>query len=45
MKLPTFEYDSLTYLKRLTIISQRGVINKIFYPAYPPDKNVGDVIE
>ena len=45
MKLPTFEYDSSTYIKRLTIISQGGVVKKIFYPVFPPDKNVSDVVE
>jgi peroxiredoxin len=45
MKLPTFEYDSSTYIKRLTIISQGGVVKKTFYPVFPPDKNVSDVIE
>jgi len=45
MNLPTFEYDSATYNKRITIISEDGVIKKIFYPIFPPDKNASDVIE
>lgn len=45
MNLPTFEYDSSTYIKRITIIAENGVIKKTFYPVFPPDKNVNDVIE
>ncbi|QBZ83351.1 Putative peroxiredoxin bcp [Hydrogenovibrio crunogenus] len=45
MNLPTFEYELSTYIKRITIISEDGVIKKTFYPVFPPDKNVSDVIE
>jgi len=43
--LPTFEYDSSTYIKRITIIFEDGVIKKVFYPVFPPHENVNDVIE
>ena len=45
LHLPTFEYKSLVCIKRLTIIVIDGKIKKIFYPVFPPDKNVNDVIE
>ena len=45
MNLPTFEYKSSTYIKRVTLITIDGVIKKVFYPVFPPDKNVIDVIE
>jgi len=45
LNLPTFEYDSSTFIKRITIISIDGVIKKTFYPVFPPDKNVNQVIE
>ncbi len=45
MKLPTFEYGSSTYIKRITLVSNDGVIRKTFYPIFPPDRNVSDVIE
>jgi len=45
MQLPTFEYESSTYIKRITLISTNGIIKKTFYPVFPPDKNVTDVIE
>jgi peroxiredoxin len=43
--LPLFEVAGLTLIKRLTLIVQDGVIKKVFYPVFPPDKNVLDVIE
>ncbi len=45
MNLPTFEYESSTYIKRITLITIDGVIKKTFYPVFPPDKNVMDVIQ
>lgn len=31
--------------KRVTIIIQDGTIEKVFYPVFPPDKNIDEVIE
>jgi peroxiredoxin len=31
-------------IKRLTLVIVNGVIQKVFYPVFPPDKNVDDVI-
>lgn len=44
LRLPTFEYESSTYIKRITLICDHGVIKKTFYPVFPPDKNIDDVI-
>jgi peroxiredoxin len=44
MGLPTFEFDSETLLKRLTLIIVAGRIVKVFYPVFPPDKNAEAVI-
>ena len=44
LKLPTFEYAGLRLIKRLTIIATGGVIRKVFYPVFPPDKNASAVI-
>lgn len=44
MNLPTFEYEASIYIKRITVITIDGVIKKTFYPVFPPDKNVSDVI-
>jgi peroxiredoxin len=30
--------------KRLTLVADRGRIEKVFYPVFPPDANAGDVL-
>jgi len=44
MQLPTFQYEAATFIKRITIICEDGVIRKTFYPVFPPDKNIDEVI-
>jgi peroxiredoxin len=44
LKLPLLEVDGLKLIKRLTLILKNGVIKKCFYPVFPPDKNVVEVI-
>jgi peroxiredoxin len=45
MKLPTFDVDGMTLLRRLTVIVRDGVIEQVFYPVFPPDRNAQDVID
>ena len=35
----------LNLYKRLTIIANNGTVEKVFYPVFPPDKNIDDVLE
>jgi peroxiredoxin len=44
LKLPTFEVDGMTLIKRSTLIVRDGVIEKVFYPVFPPDQNALEVI-
>jgi peroxiredoxin len=44
MGLPTFETSGMTLLRRLTLIVRDGVIEHVFYPVFPPDRNATDVI-
>ncbi|CAM3748485.1 peroxiredoxin [Deinococcus frigens] len=44
LKLPTFEVDGLTLLRRVTLIVRDGVIHKVFYPVFPPDQNAAQVL-
>jgi peroxiredoxin len=44
LKLPLLEVDCLKLIKRLTLILEDGVIKKCFYPVFPPDKNVVNVL-
>jgi peroxiredoxin len=45
LRLPTFEVEKMTLIKRLTLIIDNGRITKVFYPVFPPDKNAATVIE
>lgn len=44
LKLPTFEYAEKRLIKRLTLIVQDGLIRKVFYPVFPPNDHVNEVI-
>jgi len=43
LKLPTFEVDGMTLIKRMAWIVDDGTITHVFYPVFPPDKNAEDV--
>ncbi len=45
LSLPTFSIDNKNYLKRLTLIIEKSVIKKVFYPVNNPNKHVIDVLE
>jgi peroxiredoxin len=45
LRLPTFTFDGTTLLKRITLVIDDGMIVKVFYPVFPPDKNAEDVVE
>ena len=44
LNLPTFTIAGMTLLKRLTLVIDDGVITKVFYPVFPPDRNAEEVI-
>ncbi len=44
MKLPIFVAGGMTLLKRMAWVIDDGVITKVFYPVFPPDKNAAEVI-
>ena len=44
LRLPTFETHSMRLLKRLTLVINNAVIEHVFYPVFPPDRNASDVI-
>lgn len=45
MRLPTFKAAGQTLLKRLSMILWEGRIEQVFYPVFPPDRNVHDIVE
>ena len=44
IKLPTFTVVGMILLKRMALVIENGVIIKVFYPVFPPDKNAEDVV-
>jgi peroxiredoxin len=44
IRLPTFTAAGMTLLKRMALVIDNGVITKVFYPVFPPDKNAEEVV-
>jgi peroxiredoxin len=44
LNLPTFSVAGMTLLKRMALVIEDGVVAKVFYPVFPPDKNAADVV-
>lgn len=45
LRLPTMKVHGMTLIKRLAWIAQDGVIERVFYPVFPPDRNAGVVLD
>jgi peroxiredoxin len=45
LRLPTFEVDGMTLMKRLTLVISDGQIEHVFYPVFPPDTHAGEVLD
>lgn len=43
-RLPTFAAGGFVLLKRLTLVIDDGVVTKVFYPVFPPDRSAEAVI-
>jgi peroxiredoxin len=41
--LPTFQIESMTLIKRLTLVLRDARIEKVFYPVFPPDRHAEEV--
>jgi peroxiredoxin len=44
LHLPLFMTSGMTLLKRMALVIDDGVIIKVFYPVFPPDKNAVEVV-
>jgi peroxiredoxin len=44
LSLPTFEIEKNIYIKRITLIVKDTIIEKCFYPIFPPDKHIFEVL-
>ncbi|EME83001.1 uncharacterized protein MYCFIDRAFT_196402 [Pseudocercospora fijiensis CIRAD86] len=45
LELPTMEWEGKTLIKRLSMVVEDGLILKVFYPVFPPDRSAGEVLE
>ena len=45
MNIPIFRIKNTTYIKRLTLIVEKSIIIKVFYPIFPPDLHIHDVLD
>jgi peroxiredoxin len=45
LRLPTFEVEGMTLLKRLTLIVDAGRIADVVYPVFPPDRGAELALE
>ncbi len=45
MRLPIFDVDGHTLLKRMAMIIDDGRVTAVFYPVFPPDRNADDVLQ
>lgn len=43
--IPTFHVENKTMYKRLTLILHKSKIIKVFYPIFPPDKHIFEILE
>ena len=45
LSIPTFQVGNKTMYKRLTLILKESKIIKVFYPIFPPDKHIFEILE
>ena len=45
LNLPTFSIKEKIYIKRLTLVIEKNLIKKVFYPIFPPENHINDLIE
>ena len=44
LRLPTFDFANMTLIKRTTLIIDKAVISKLFYPVFPPDESANETL-
>jgi peroxiredoxin len=44
LRLPTFTFEGVRLLKRLTLILRAGSIEAALYPVFPPDRSAADTL-
>ena len=44
LRLPTFQVEDVTLLKRFTLVLRNGIIRHVFYPIFPTDRHAEEVV-
>ncbi len=44
LRLPTFDFEGVRLLKRLTLVVRAGQVEHVFYPVFPPDRHAEEVL-
>lgn len=44
LSIPTFDVEGVSLYRRMTLIVDRGVIEHVFYPVFPPDQHADQVL-
>jgi peroxiredoxin len=44
LRLPTFEVEGATLLRRLTMVLREGRVERVLYPVFPPDRAAADAL-
>ena len=45
INLPTFSIKGKKFLKRTTLVIEKSIIKKVFYPIFTPNTHINDVLE
>ncbi len=45
LSLPTFIVDNRTFIRRLTIIVEKNIVKKVFYPIVSINKHIDDILK
>jgi peroxiredoxin len=44
LNIPTIRVEGMLLSKRVTLIANDGIIEKVFYPVFPPNENANEVV-
>jgi len=44
LNMPYFVIENKFYFKRLTLIVEKNIVKKVFYPIFPPNKHINEVL-
>lgn len=45
LRLPTFTFEGVRLLRRLTLVVRDGLVEHVFYPVFPPDRHAQEVLD